>query len=195
MHLLTQNFRVTQLSGTYRSFDPKNGSKWGWWKESNYYYCRSSYTVWHWKVFLDFIQMCSSKDTKTRDNMVQTEPQAGAFIPNPYPCKLIEKHNQRGTEGFTGFIGKALCAWRRQEKLHKQPENTARNQSQSHRWLDPETDFPEWSTGEKRFQLFSGFSSRIRDAVSSSETTLFLIKMKGMISKSQCCFIKSEQIF
>lgn len=60
---------------------------------------------------------------------------------------------------------------------------------------DPETDFLEWSTGEKRFQLFSGFSSRIQDAVSSSETTLFLIKMKGMISKPQCCFIKSEQIF
>lgn len=41
--------------------------------------------------------------------MVHTDWQAPAFMQNLDLCELIEMHDQHGTEGFTGFIKKALC--------------------------------------------------------------------------------------
>lgn len=41
--------------------------------------------------------------------MVQTERQARAFMQNLDLYELIEMHDQHDTEGFTVFIGRALC--------------------------------------------------------------------------------------
>lgn len=88
--------------------------------------------------------------------------------------KCMTSMVQRASQGLL----KRLCVWLRQEKQHKQPEKTVKNQSHCCIWhLTTEKEkftFLVAVLGKKQnkkkwVQLFPDFSSRKHDALSASE--------------------------